>query len=204
MCEFLELSFNPERMELALRDMGLDATMLAAIHDMLEFSEETPEKPHPPSRAFFRDKKAMRATEADILEYPNSYVFVVDMPGVRPDQIQVQVEEGNVLVVSGERRRDKEREHKEGVKYVKMERRQGKFMKRFELPDNANTDSISAHYQDGVLTITVEKRPPPEPKKLRTIEVKVGSQGGGGGQGSVEVTGGEQGREVSGSQGDGN
>ncbi|RVX17417.1 17.2 kDa class II heat shock protein [Vitis vinifera] len=44
-------------------------------------------------------------------------------------------------------------------------------MRKFALPENANTDKISAVCQDGVLTVTVEKLPPPEPKKPKTIEV---------------------------------
>ena len=75
-----------------------------------------------------------------------------------------------MLVISGERKREEE---KEGVKYVRMERRVGKFMRKFALPENVNTDKISAVCQDGVLTITVEKLPPPEPKKPKIIEVKI-------------------------------
>uniref|UniRef100_A0A6V7QQA7 SHSP domain-containing protein n=1 Tax=Ananas comosus var. bracteatus TaxID=296719 RepID=A0A6V7QQA7_ANACO len=109
----------------------------------------------------------------------------VDMPGVNPSDVKVQVEEGNVLVISGERRREKEEKgaaegeekekdkEKEGGKYLRMERRMGKFMRKFPLPQNANLDSISASYKDGVLTVTVERMPPPEPKKPKSIEVKV-------------------------------
>ncbi|RVW52447.1 17.2 kDa class II heat shock protein [Vitis vinifera] len=43
-------------------------------------------------------------------------------------------------------------------------------MRKFVLPENANTDKISAVCQDGVLTVTVEKLPPPEPKKPKTVE----------------------------------
>ena len=46
-------------------------------------------------------------------------------------------------------------------------------MRKFVLPENANTDAISAVCQDGVLSVTVQKLPPPEPKKPRTIQVKV-------------------------------
>ncbi|KAJ7966387.1 17.3 kDa class II heat shock protein-like [Quillaja saponaria] len=73
-------------------------------------------------------------------------------------------------VKDGERKREEE---KDGVKYVRMERRVGKFMRKFVLPENANTDAISAVCQDGVLTVTVQKLPPPEPKKPKTIEVKI-------------------------------
>ncbi|KAJ1392970.1 HSP20-like chaperone [Sesbania bispinosa] len=50
-----------------------------------------------------------------------------------------------------------DRDHKEGVKYLRMERKQGKFLKKFELLENANCDEISPFYQDGVLTVTVHK-----------------------------------------------
>ena len=112
----------------------------------------------------------MAATPADVKEYPNSYTFIVNMPGLRSGDIKVQVEDSNVLVISGERKREEE---KEGAKYVRMERRVGKFMRKFVLPENANTDKISAVCQDGVLIVTVEKLPSPEPKKPKTIEVKI-------------------------------
>lgn len=92
------------------------------------------------------------------------------MPGLKSGQINVQVEDDNVLLISGDRKREEE---KEGAKYVRMERRIGKFMRKFVLPENADTNKISAVCQDGVLTVTVEKLPPPEPKKPKTIEVKI-------------------------------
>ena len=82
------------------------------------------------------------------------------MPGLKPDQI----EEPNMLVVFGERKQpEKEKDEKDGVKYLRMQRRFGKFLKTFMLPENANPEAISAVYWDGVLTVTVEKKPPPEP-----------------------------------------
>ncbi|KAJ7966391.1 17.3 kDa class II heat shock protein-like [Quillaja saponaria] len=117
----------------------------------------------------------MAATPAYILEYPNAYRFVVDMPGLRPDQISVRIED-DTLVVDGERKREKDKEHKESVKFLRMERRLGKYVKKFELSANANTEKISTSYQDGVLTVIVEKRPAPEPKKPKTVEVQIGQQ----------------------------
>ncbi|XP_073315293.1 17.3 kDa class II heat shock protein-like [Primulina huaijiensis] len=123
-----------------------------------------------PTRAYYRDANAMAATPADIKEYPKSYEFVIDMPGLKSGDIKVQVEEGNVLLISGERKREEE---KEGEKYVRMERRVGKFMRKFVLPENANVEAINAVCRDGVLIVTVEKFPPPEPKKPKTIEVQI-------------------------------
>ncbi|KAJ0032002.1 hypothetical protein Pint_13722 [Pistacia integerrima] len=156
------------------RSLGFNSPFFSLLEDLLDLPEDQPEKSrNNPSRAYVRDAKAMAATPADVVEYPNSYVFVVDMPGIKANEIKAQVEGEKVLVVSGERKRDKEKDNKEGVKYVRMERRVGKFMRRFALPENANMDAISAVAQDGVLTVTVEKLPPPEPKKPKTIEVQV-------------------------------
>ncbi|KAK8660806.1 hypothetical protein V6N13_051715 [Hibiscus sabdariffa] len=153
--------------------MGFDSPLLHALHHMTDLHEDndnSSKNPNAASRTYVRDAKAMAATPADIKEDSKSYVFVVDMPGLKSGDIKVQVEDGNLLLISGERKREEE---KEGSKYVRMERRVGKFMRKSVLPENANTDAISAVCQDGVLTVTVEKLPPPEPKKPKTIEVKI-------------------------------
>lgn len=142
--------------------------LFSTLQQLMDIADTDIEKAfNAPTRAYVRDRKAMASTPADIKELPNSLVFVVDMPGVRPGEIKVQVEDDNKLVVSGERKRGEEKE----AKYLLMERREGKFMRRFVLPENANVESgITAEFKDGVLTVTVQKKAPPEPKK---IEVKV-------------------------------
>ncbi|KOM42136.1 hypothetical protein LR48_Vigan04g233400 [Vigna angularis] len=99
----------------------------------------------------------MAATHADVKEYPNGYVFVINMPGMKDGDIKVQVKEDNVLIISGYRKREEERE---GVEYLSTERRVGKFMRRFSLPDDANSDVISVMDHNGVLTVTIKKLPP--------------------------------------------
>ncbi|KAK1428629.1 hypothetical protein QVD17_17468 [Tagetes erecta] len=157
--------------------MGFDAPFFRDLHHILNATEEnaTGNKSNNagPTSAYVRDARAMAATPADVKEYPGSYVFIIDMPGLKPGDIKVQVEDNNVLVISGERKREHEHEEKEGVKYARMERRIGKSMRKFALPENANTDKISAVYLDGVLNVTVEKMPPPEPKKPKMIQVQV-------------------------------
>ncbi|XP_022750060.1 17.1 kDa class II heat shock protein-like [Durio zibethinus] len=149
---------------------GFVSPLLDTVQNIIDLHEDAEKTPNTPSRAYVRDAKAMAATPADIKEYPKSYVYIVDMPGLKSGDIKVQVEDDNVLLISGERNREEE---KEGAKYVRMERRVGKFMRKFVLPEIANTDAISAVCHDGVLTVTVEKLPPPEPKKPKTIEVKI-------------------------------
>ncbi|CAK9165964.1 unnamed protein product [Ilex paraguariensis] len=153
-----------------IRLMGFDNPIFHTLQHMMDGADADVDKSSGPTRAYVRDAKAMAATPADVIEYPKSYAFIIDMPGLKSGDIKVQVEDDNVLVISGERKRE---EDKEGSKFVRMERRIGKFMRKFVLPENANTDAISAVCQDGVLNVTVEKLPPPEPKKPKTIEVKI-------------------------------
>ena len=152
-----------------VRMFGLENPLVSTLHHLMEIPEEVEKAFNAPTRTYVRDAKAMASTPADVKEYPRSYVFVIDMPGLKSGEIKVQVEDDNLLVISGERKRE---DDKDG-KYLRMERRVGKFMRKFALPENANADAIAAACQDGVLTVTVEKLPPPEPKKPKTIEVKI-------------------------------
>ncbi|KAF8663197.1 hypothetical protein HU200_055799 [Digitaria exilis] len=159
------------------RMFGLETPLMAALQHLLDVpdgdagagSDKAGAAGSGPTRTYVRDARAMAATPANVKELPGAYSFVVDMPGLGTGDIKVQVEDERVLVISGERRR----EEREDAKYLRMERRMGKFMRKFVLPDNADMDKISAVCKDGVLTVTVEKLPPPEPKKPKTIEVKV-------------------------------
>ncbi|XP_022756372.1 17.1 kDa class II heat shock protein-like [Durio zibethinus] len=154
-----------------LRVVGFDPSIIETLHELLDFPDEAEKTQPHPSRTYIRDAKAMAATPADVKDCPNAYVVVIDMPGLKQDQVKVQVEERNLLVVSGERKRENEKD--QGVKYIKMERRLGQYLKKFQLPENADAEKISASYQDGSLTVAVERKPPPEPKQPRTVEVQV-------------------------------
>ncbi|KAL6278264.1 hypothetical protein ACE6H2_021865 [Prunus campanulata] len=84
-----------------------------------------------------------------------------DLAGIKAREIKVQVEENNnVLVLSRERRREKEIEES-GVKYVRMKRRIGKSIRKFVLPKNANLDAISAEAENGVLASDPDLFSPP-------------------------------------------
>ncbi|XP_075524203.1 17.9 kDa class II heat shock protein-like [Primulina tabacum] len=152
-----------------LRFMGFDSPLLHALHQVLDPSTEDSNK-KAPRTTYVSDAEAMAATPADVIERLNSYVFQIDMPGWRSGDIRVQVEDENVLLISGDR---KPEEEKVGFKYFRKERRIGRLMRKFVLPENAVTDKITAVCQDGVLSVTVEKLEPPQRKKPRTIEVNI-------------------------------
>ncbi|KAG6501609.1 hypothetical protein ZIOFF_041492 [Zingiber officinale] len=152
-----------------VRMLGFDGPLLSTLQHLIDVPEDVEKAMGAPTRTYVRDAKAMASTPADVKELPDAYVFVVDMPGLRPTDVKVQVEDDRVLVVSGERKRQEEEGN---AKYLRMERRVGKFMRKFALPDNADVNAVSAVCQDGVLSVTVKKVPPPEPKKPKVVEVK--------------------------------
>ena len=89
--------------------------------------------------------------------------------GLAKEDVKVQVEDGRVLQISGER---KEEEFSSSDRWHRVERAQGSFLRRFRLPDNAKVEEVKAAMENGVLTVTVPKAAPPEPKAaFRSINI---------------------------------
>lgn len=107
----------------------------------------------------------------DVSETKDHYLVSFDMPGVRRENINIQVE-GNELLISGERSRMVRDEEVEST--IRTERRYGKFERSFKLPPTVASDKIEADYEDGVLHIALPKA---EAAKARTIEVQTGREG---------------------------
>ncbi len=106
------------------------------------------------------------APAVDIKEEADKFVIHADIPGVKPEEINVNMEDG-VLTIKGEKKTEAKTDE-EG--YKRIERTYGSFYRRFSLPDTANSDAISAQSKHGVLEIIIPKREAIQPKK---IEVSV-------------------------------
>lgn len=98
----------------------------------------------------------------DIKEMDDQFVLQADIPGVKPEDIEVTMEKG-VLTIRGEKETEAKTE-KEG--YKRVERSYGSFYRRFSLPETADADAISANSKHGVLEITISKRAAVKPKKI--------------------------------------
>ncbi|KAF8689820.1 hypothetical protein HU200_041451 [Digitaria exilis] len=115
----------------------------------------------------------------DIVETPGEYAFLIDVPGLSKSDIQVTLEEEDRVLVmkggnnNGKRKRDEEEEG-EGCRYIRLERRAAprSFVRKFRLPEDADTGGIAARCENGVLTVTVKKQPPPE-KKTKSVQVTI-------------------------------
>ena len=101
----------------------------------------------------------------NMVETDTAYEVSVDLPGMAPEEVNIELQEGQ-LVIFGEREEDKE---EEGQTFHVVERRYGQFRRSIPLPGSVDEDKIEAHYRHGVLTITLPKT---ETGKVRRIEVK--------------------------------
>ncbi|KAL0452786.1 UNVERIFIED_CONTAM: class I heat shock protein [Sesamum latifolium] len=90
----------------------------------------------------------------DWRETPNAHVFKADVPGLRKEEVKVELEDDRILQISGERKRQME---EKGDTWHRVERSSGRFMRRFRLPENAKVEEVKASMENGVLTVTVPK-----------------------------------------------
>ncbi|KAF5186737.1 17.9 kDa class II heat shock protein [Thalictrum thalictroides] len=118
--------------------------------------------------------KGVSSIPVDILDTQKQYVFFFDVPGLSKADVQVTVEDERTLVIRsiGNGKRKREDGENEGCKYIRLERKASpKFLRKFLLPEDSNVSAVSAKCESGVLTITVEKLPPPA--KPKTVEVTI-------------------------------
>jgi HSP20 family protein len=108
------------------------------------------------------------APAVDIKEESDKFVLHADIPGVKPEEIDVSME-GGVLTIKGEKKTEAKTEQ-EG--YKRVERTYGSFYRRFSLPDTANPDGISAKSTHGVLEIVIPKREAVKPRKINISTVQ--------------------------------
>jgi HSP20 family protein len=101
----------------------------------------------------------------DIIEEKDRFVLRADVPGVRPDDIDVSMDNGT-LSLSGERHPIAVGEET-GVQ--RIERTTGRFLRRFTLPETANAEAITAKCADGILEVSIPKTPEVQARRI-TVE----------------------------------
>jgi len=99
---------------------------------------------------------------ADLTQTEDAYTLTVDLPGMSREDIELTVED-HTLTLSGERRFERE-----GVSVDRLERVHGRFARRFNLPADADGSTVSAEFENGVLSISISKV---EEAKARKIEI---------------------------------
>lgn len=104
--------------------------------------------------------------QVDVSETEKAFELSFAIPGIKKDEIKIDLNEGQ-LTVSGERKFEEKKEEKN---FHSVETKYGSFSRSFHLPDNIDADKVEAKYEDGLLNITIAK----DEKKIqkKTIAIK--------------------------------
>lgn len=103
----------------------------------------------------------------DVFEDKDAVKIIAEVPGVRPEDVKLSLE-NNLLTIRGEKRQQAEERTERVHRY---ERSYGSFERSFALPSTVDPDKITANYENGILTVSIPKA---ERARPREIPVKVG------------------------------
>jgi len=101
----------------------------------------------------------------NLAESDNDVIVTAELPGVDSEDIDIDVN-GKTLTIHGEKKQEKENKKKN---YHYVERNYGSFHRSIQLPSAADPNKVDANFKNGILTVTLQKRPDAKPKR---IEVK--------------------------------
>ena len=108
----------------------------------------------------------------DVKEYEDHYKLYMELPGYDKQDIKVELKDG-YLVVSAEKGLDEDEKDKKSGKYLRRERYAGSCQRSYYVGKDTTEDDIKAHFEHGMLTVTVAKKeakPAVEEKKHIAIE----------------------------------
>ncbi|KAF3329227.1 class I heat shock protein 1-like protein [Carex littledalei] len=109
------------------------------------------------------DATALARANVDWRETDKAHITTAEIP-----EVKVEVEENNVLQISGQRVKEEEQK---GDTWHCIERSKGSFQRRFQLPDSADLENIECFLENGVLTIQVPKKETDKPCNVRSIDI---------------------------------
>jgi len=112
--------------------------------------------------AFGEARPSLLAPKVDITESDDEYAVAAELPGVKKDDLTLEIEEG-VLTIRGEKKEERDEKKEKGRR---LERYYGAFSRSFSLPSDANADKVEASFTDGVLTVSIPKKPEAKPAQV--------------------------------------
>ncbi len=109
-------------------------------------------------------KHAKNVMKTDVRELDNGYEIIVDLPGFKKDEVEVQLEDG-YLTISAAKALDKDETDKKG-NYIRQERYTGSMSRSFYVGDGISEDDIHGKFENGILKLDVPK------KEAKAVETK--------------------------------
>jgi len=107
-----------------------------------------------------------RAFPVDVVEDGESYIVTAELPGFTEEEVDVTLNDNLMVISAGKKSEDKEKEE-ESPRYLIRERSAGQYKRSFALPKDADRDSIKASLKEGVLNLTIGKKPEAKPMSIK-------------------------------------
>lgn len=101
--------------------------------------------------------------KVDVRETPNAYILDMDLPGVSEKDVEINLKD-RVLSISS--KKEEKKEEKKDGEWLIRERRTASFCRRFTLPQDIDTENVSAEFKGGVLTIDIPRRPETQSRQI--------------------------------------
>jgi len=103
--------------------------------------------------------------KVDVIDYSDKIIIEAEIPGLSKEEVSVDLEE-NVLTVSGSKNK---KQDNSDIKYIRKELKRSSFKRSFKLGENINQKKVNADFNNGILLITLPKREPEKPKKIKIL-----------------------------------
>ncbi len=134
--------------------------------------------------AFTRDGYSWTPA-VDIKETEGELTLELELPGLKPENVDITAENG-ILTVRGETR--SERKEDDQSRYHIVERTYGSFMRTFQLPQGVDENQIAAEYENGILSLRIPKTALPQPRRIQISASQKSQQGAVGSGNKNEVS----------------
>jgi HSP20 family protein len=122
--------------------------------------------------SFFGDSPLAPAVRAfnhvppvDVRETEKAFIMDMELPGYEEKDIEVHLDGGSFSIES--KQEDAREEKKDGGTYILRERRRNSFSRSFKLPENADPETLSAAFKNGILTLEIQKRPEAQKRMIK-------------------------------------
>jgi HSP20 family protein len=104
----------------------------------------------------------------DVRETPEAYLLDMDLPGLSENDVEISLKD-RVLSISSikEAKTEEKKKDSEGVEFLIRERRSSSFARRFTLPEDIDVERVEANFRNGVLTVTIPRRPEAQPRQIQ-------------------------------------
>lgn len=136
--------------------LSLSSTLdtLLALQEALDVAQET---------GYFEGMTTSTGVypSVNIFEKRGDLVLVAELPGIKKDDLQLQVK-GNTVRLAGERVVN----YGENISYHRIERNSSKFDRTLKLPINVEEDQVKAEYKDGILVIFLPRAEADKPRRI--------------------------------------